>query len=429
MSVRVVHLPVSPELRRLGGRLRLGLVAVVLAFGVVATAVGVRSAAAAEAPVGLGAANSFAVLAGSTVTNTGPSVVTGDLGVSPGTAVTGFPPGLVNGTIHSADAVALQAKADLVTAYNDAASRATTATVTADLGGQTLVSGVYTGSTLSLTGALTLNAQGNPNAVFILRSASTLITASASRVFLSNGANPCNVYWQVGSSATLGTGSVFVGTTMAMTSITATTGATITGRLLARSGATTLDSNVITRPSCAAATTTTTTTTSRPTSPSSSPTSPSSSPTAPTGTAPTTTGLTPTSGPTAGGTTVTVTGTGFVPGATSVTIGDVVVPAARVTVAGPTSLSFVTPAHVAGAVNVRVSTPHGTSTPRTFRYVSSPSATTTVPVPGFGAPDTGAPGTANPLNGLVALGLLAAGAGVAIRLRRRTGLARSAERQ
>ena len=236
-----------------------------VAIGVVLAPVGARSAAAQEAPVGLGTANSFAVLAGTTVTNTGPSVISGDLGVSPGTAVVGFPPGTVNdGVIHAADAVALQAQADVVTAYDDAAGRATTATISADLGGQTLVSGVYTGGALGLTGTLTLDAQGDPDAVFVFQAASTLITASSSTVDLINGADVCNVFWQVGSSATLGTDSVFVGTVLALTSIAATTGATVEGRLLARNGEVTLDNNVITAPVCpdvVPPTTTTTTTT------------------------------------------------------------------------------------------------------------------------------------------------------------------------
>src|SRR4029079_14292443 len=230
-----------------------------IALGLTCTFVGGNRAAAAEAPVGLGTAASFAVLAGTTVTNTGPSVISGDVGVSPGTAVVGFPPGIVNnGTIHAADAVAAQAQADVTTAYNDAAGRSTTATVTADLGGQTLVSGVYTGATLGLTGTVTLDAQGDPNAVFIFQAASTLITASSSVVALTNGADACNVYWQVGSSATLGTNATFVGTVLALTSVAATTSATINGRLLARNGEVTLDSNIITNSACATLAPTTT---------------------------------------------------------------------------------------------------------------------------------------------------------------------------
>lgn len=225
-----------------------------LTLGVAVSGVGGLRAEAAQASVGLGTAASFAVLAGQTVTNTGPSVITGGIGLSPGSAVTGFPPGTVNGSIHTADAVALQAQADLTNAYNDAAGRASSATISADLGGQKLVPGVYTGGTLGLTGTLTLDAQGDPNAVFVFQSASTLITASSSRVTVINGGDACNVFWQVTSSATLGTNSVFVGTVLALTSVTATTGVVIFGRLLARNGAVTLDSNQMNRPSCGAAT-------------------------------------------------------------------------------------------------------------------------------------------------------------------------------
>jgi len=218
--------------------------------------VGVSSAAAAQPTVGLGKATSFAVLGGSTVTNTGASTISGDLGVSPGTAVTGFPPGLVNnGAIHAADALAAQAQADLTTAYVDAAGRTPETAVPADLSGRTYGPGVYAGGTLGLTGTVTLDAAGDPNAVFIFKAASTLITGSSSKVAVINGANPCNVFWKVGSSATLGTNSTFVGTILALTSISAQTQATIQGRLLARNGAVTLDTNTINRPLCGAITT------------------------------------------------------------------------------------------------------------------------------------------------------------------------------
>ncbi|MFF1644823.1 ice-binding family protein, partial [Streptomyces sp. NPDC058240] len=211
-------------------------------------------ARAAEAPVGLGTATSYAVLAGTTVTNTvTPTVVNGDLGVSPGSSVTGFPPGIVNGVQHVADAAAGQAQSDLTTAYNDAASRATTTTLTSpgDIGGLTLTPGVYSASSsLNLTGTVTLDAQGDPNAVFIFKIASTLITAPASNVLLVNGAQACNVFWQVGSSATLDTNSFFKGNILALTSITVNTNAAIEGRALARNGAVTLDDNVITRAVC-----------------------------------------------------------------------------------------------------------------------------------------------------------------------------------
>jgi hypothetical protein len=214
------------------------------------------TAVAAQPPVGLGTAGSFAVLAGSAVTNTGPSVVNGDLGVSPGTAISGFPPGTVNGTVHAADAVAGQAKTDLTTAYNDAAGRTPPASVSGDLGGQTLTPGVYKStSSLGLTGPLTLDAQGDPNAVFVFQVGSTLITASGSSVNLIGGAQACNVFWQIGSSATLGTNSTFRGNILALTSATLTTGATVDGRVLARNGAATLDNNTITIARCAPGTT------------------------------------------------------------------------------------------------------------------------------------------------------------------------------
>lgn len=210
--------------------------------------------AAVWAQPSLGTAQSFAVLGGSTVTNTGPSVVTGDLGVSPGTAITGFPPGIVNGTIHSADAVALQAQNDVTTQYNALASAACTADLTGqNLGGLTLTPGVYCfSSSAQLTGILTLNAQGNANATFVFKTGSTLTTASGSSVVLINGGNPCGVAWQIGSSATLGTTTAFIGNLIALTSITLNTGADIIGRALARNGAVTLDTNDITFAPCAA---------------------------------------------------------------------------------------------------------------------------------------------------------------------------------
>ena len=174
--------------------------------------------------------------------------------MSPGTAVTGFPPGIVtSGTIHAADGVAAGAQSDLTTAYNDAAGRSPTANVPAFIGaGQTLAPGVYkASSSLDVGGSLTLDAHGDPNAVFIFQAPSTLITDSASSVILTNGAQACNVFWQVGSSATLGTSSAFAGTILALTSITVETGDTIAGRALARNGAVTLDDDTITVPSCA----------------------------------------------------------------------------------------------------------------------------------------------------------------------------------
>lgn len=202
-------------------------------------------------------------MAGTTVTNTGTTTIGGDaggnVGVSTGSAVTGLlPADISNGDIHKNDAVAIQAQVDLVTAYNDAAGRTVTANMTdQDLGGKTLTSGVYKfDSEAGLTGTLTLDAENDPDAVFIFQIGSALTTASSSSVSLVNGARYCRVFWQVGSSATLGTGSEFVGHLFALTSIAAQTKATIQGQLLARNGAVTLDNNVITNGVCASETTT-----------------------------------------------------------------------------------------------------------------------------------------------------------------------------
>jgi Ice-binding-like len=277
----------------------------VAAAGAIALVIGSQPALAETAPVGLGTAASFAVLAGTTVTNTGPSTISGDLGVSPGTAVTGFPPGTVsNGTIHSADGVAAGAQSDLTTAYNDAAGRSPTANVPAFIGaGQTLAPGVYkASSSLDVGGSLTLDAGGDPNAVFIFQAPSTLVTDSASNVILTNGAQACNVFWQVGSSATLGTNSAFTGSILALTSISVDTGDTIAGRALARNGAVTLDDDTITSSTCATPPPTPTPTSTTSVTPTPTPTSTTSVTPTPTRPAPTptsTTSATPTPTPTA----------------------------------------------------------------------------------------------------------------------------------
>jgi hypothetical protein len=202
----------------------------------------------AAAQVSLGTAQNFGVLGGSAVTNTGATTVNGNVGVSPGSAVSGFPPGVVvGGAIHSNDAVAMQAQNDLTTAYNNIAATPCTVDLTGqNLGGLTLTPGVYCfASSAQLTGALTLDALGNPNALFLFKIGSTLTTASGSSVtVINNGGSSCNkAYWQVGSSATIGTGTSFAGDILALTSVTLTTGANTSGRALARNGAVTLDTN------------------------------------------------------------------------------------------------------------------------------------------------------------------------------------------
>jgi hypothetical protein len=175
----------------------------------------------------------------------------GDLGLSPGSSVIGAPQ--VLGQTHVDDAVAIEAKNDLTTAYNEAASRPSNGSAGTDLAGQVFLPGVRTASSSLLlsSGSVTLDAQGNPDAVFIFQIGSTLITASNTTVLLVNGAQACNVFWQVGSSATLGTGTHFVGTIMALATITANTAATIQGRLLAQTGAVNLETNTITTSNCA----------------------------------------------------------------------------------------------------------------------------------------------------------------------------------
>lgn len=231
-------------------RRRTGLIMLVLAIGVLALRPLIASAA--QPPVDLGTADSYAVLAGQGVTNTGPTVINGDLGTSPAPAVTGFPPGKVKGAIHKADAAALQAKKDLTTAYNDAAGRTPVTTIGTQLGGKTLKPGVYDSNsgTFQITGTLTLDAQGDPNGVFIFQMAATLVSASNSNVRLIGAAQPCNVYWQVGSSATLGTNSTFTGNILALTSIQVLTKVTVEGRVLARNASVTLDADTITAATC-----------------------------------------------------------------------------------------------------------------------------------------------------------------------------------
>jgi hypothetical protein len=206
---------------------------------------------AAQPTVNLGTTSSFAVLAGTTITNTGPTTISGSLpegggnvGMYPGSAITDLAQITMTGwTAHINDPTTIQATADLVTAYDDAAGRTPFTTIGRELGGQTLKPGYYHSDTgFLITGTLTLDAQGDPDGVFVFQTgSSTLITASGSNVVLTGSARYCRVFWQVGSSATLGTNSHFVGHIFALTSIAAQTGATVQGQLLARNGAVTLD--------------------------------------------------------------------------------------------------------------------------------------------------------------------------------------------
>jgi hypothetical protein len=244
--------------------LRFALIAAVVAVS--AGAVPINAVASVAQPRLLSAAN-FTVMAASAITNTGPTAITGNLAISPGKAssVTGFPPGVVTGAKNDDNAVAIRAHTDLITTYNDAAKATPFHNMSGvNLGGKTLTPGVYHfSSSAQLTGTLTLNGEGRSNSVFIFQIGSALTTASNSRVALINGANSCSVFWQVTSSATLGTRTSFQGNLIALTSITMTTGATIGvgggkngGRALARNGALTLDSNVLRPPVgvCTAAT-------------------------------------------------------------------------------------------------------------------------------------------------------------------------------
>jgi hypothetical protein len=235
----------------------------VLSTGLIAASLLVGLTAAAEQPV-LGTAANYAVIAASAITNTGPTVITGNLAISPNgaTSVTGFGPGVVTGTSDFANAAAIAAQVDLTTAYAAAQSEPFTVNLTGqDLGGLTLGPGVYRfDSSAQLTGTLILDGEGSTNPTFIFQMGSTLTTASGSSVALINGAGGCAVFWQVGSSATLGTTTSFQGTIMALASITATTGVTVGvgggsngGRLLALNAAVTLDSNLVVAPSAGCA--------------------------------------------------------------------------------------------------------------------------------------------------------------------------------
>ncbi len=241
----------SPRALGTGARPVLAVsVVAVLALGSTLVVLDQLPAEAADPPVSLGTTGSFSVLGAETVTNTGPSVLGQSLGVHPGTTAPGFPPGIVGGEVHLGDAVALQAKSDLTAAYGDAAGRTPFINLPAELGGQTLTPGTYRLPAAQLTGTLTLDTLGDPAAVFIFQLTSSLTTATDSEVAFLGDAASCNVYWQIAESAVIGTGTDFVGTVMASTSISMDSGATLEGRALARTGEVTLINNTITAPVC-----------------------------------------------------------------------------------------------------------------------------------------------------------------------------------
>jgi len=227
------------------------LLSIILAASMFGTLAAPRLVMAAEKTVEVGTTSNFAILAGETVTNTGTTEITGDVGLYAGTAFPGAPDVILHGEKHLSDDVALIAKNDLVTAYNDLAGR-TPQIIKRELGGQKLTPGVYVSNEkdFQLTGKLTLDGQGDPNAIFIFQTDTTLITASASSVELIGGAIKCGVFWKVGSSATLGANSNFAGRIFALTSISLETGAEIQGQILARNGSVTLDSNKINGQPC-----------------------------------------------------------------------------------------------------------------------------------------------------------------------------------
>jgi hypothetical protein len=355
------------------------LVTVVLASTVVFAA-GITANAAIVPTIQLGTASNYAVLAASTVTNTGNTVLNGSLGLSPGSSITGFPPGVVvpPSTIDATNAAALQAQSDLTAAYVNAAGRPLDATTPADLTDLVLVGGVYAGPApgkpaLELTGPLVLDGEGDPDSVFIFQTDSTLITGTGSTVSLINGAQACNVFWQVGSSATLGEDSVFVGNILALTSVSVGSNVVVDGRALARNGAVTLINDVFTAPGCTQAPPTTTTTLG---------------------------GATST---TAGGVTTTLPGTTTtLGGTTSTTAGGVTttLPGTPTTVGGPTTTLQGTPTTLeAGTLPGTPTTVGGTATtlpgtPTTLgeATTTAESGRTTTTMPGT-ATTTASPGT------------------------------------
>jgi hypothetical protein len=375
-----------PRATRLRALPTIGGVLVSAGLVVTLSATGTASAAT-PTTINLGTAAAASVIAGSAVTNTGPSILAADLDTAPATAssITGFPPGTILGTEHADDGVAQNAQSDLTTAYNAAASAPSTANETGvDLGGQTLTEGVYTASTaMSLTGPVPLTLTGSASSVFIFQAGTTLTTGSASSVVLTGGVQACNVFWQVGSSATLGTTTSFQGNILALTSISVGTGSTIAGRALARNGAVTLDDDTFTAPSCNTTT-----------------------PTPPTTTAPVTTA--PVTKPPASNAPTLVTVTPATPAAFSPT------PAATPTAPTPAAPTPATPTPATptpAAATPTAATPQAATPTATQAAATTPAAGTATGVGGGGGATllTGTPGTALASTGINARPILETG--------------------
>jgi hypothetical protein len=241
----------SKPMKKRTGLIALALIAIAVVAGVLVYYVAFRpGTGACGNSVNLGTAANFAVLGGSAVTNTGTTTVTGDLGVSPGTSISGFPPGTVSGTQHAAnDTASATAQLDAKNAYNAANALTGGTTENGDIGGKTLYCGLYTASSsISAATDVTLDAQGNGNNVFIFQISSTLTTSPGAKVILAGGAQAKNIFWIVGSSATIDTTSVFQGTILSYASVTMNNGAVLNGRALARVGAVTLTGSTVTKP-------------------------------------------------------------------------------------------------------------------------------------------------------------------------------------